>query len=83
LAALQLQIGIFILDDINNAIKLHLVGLVQSLAIIKRKSPFMHLALNQVCAHPAIIELADTESEVNEIKHAYRKRIEPQPGIDY
>ena len=28
-------------------------------------------------------ELADTASEIREIKHAYRKQIEPQPGIDY
>ena len=24
-----------------------------------------------------------TVSEVREVKHAYRKKIEPQPGIDY
>jgi len=27
--------------------------------------------------------LADTVSEIKEVKHAYRKGIEPQPGIDY
>jgi len=43
----------------------------------------MHLVLTGRDAHPDIIELADTVSEVNEIKHAYRKEIEPQPGIDY
>ncbi|HEX9078816.1 MAG TPA: cob(I)yrinic acid a,c-diamide adenosyltransferase, partial [Desulfuromonadaceae bacterium] len=34
-------------------------------------------------AHPLVIELADTVSEVREIKHAFRNGIEPQPGIDY
>jgi cob(I)alamin adenosyltransferase len=29
------------------------------------------------------VELADTVSEIKEIKHAYRKGIESQPGIDY
>ena len=43
----------------------------------------MHLILTGRDAHPEVIELADTVSEVNEIKHAYRKGIEPQPGIDY
>jgi cob(I)alamin adenosyltransferase len=43
----------------------------------------MHLVLTGRDAHPDIIELADTVSEVNEIKHAYRTDIEPQPGIDY
>jgi cob(I)alamin adenosyltransferase len=43
----------------------------------------MHLILTGRNARPEIIELADTVSEVNEIKHAYRQGIEPQPGIDY
>ncbi len=43
----------------------------------------MHFVLTECDAHPEIIELTDTVSEVNEIKHAYRKEIEPQPGIDY
>ena len=77
------QIDILILDEINNAIKLRLVDLAQVLAIIKSKPPLMHLVLTGRDAHPEIIELADTVSEVNEIKHAYRKEIEPQPGIDY
>jgi len=77
------QVDILILDEINNAIKLRLVDLEQLLAIIKRKPPLMHLVLTGRDAHPDIIELADTVSEVNEIKHAYRKEIEPQPGIDY
>jgi cob(I)alamin adenosyltransferase len=34
-------------------------------------------------AAPEIIERAHTVSEVNEIKHAFRQQIEPQPGIDY
>ncbi len=43
----------------------------------------MHLVLTGRDAHPEIIELANTVSEVNEIKHAFGKEIEPQPGIDY
>jgi cob(I)alamin adenosyltransferase len=43
----------------------------------------MHLILTGRDAHPAVVELADTVSEVVEVKHAYRKDISPQPGIDY
>jgi cob(I)alamin adenosyltransferase len=77
------KVDILILNEINNAIKLRLVDLSQLLAIIKTKPPLMHLVLTGRDAHPEIIELADIVSEVNEIKHAYRKEIEPQPGIDY
>jgi len=72
-----------ILDEINNALKLKLVDLEQVLEILDRKPPLMHLVLTGRYAHPEVIERADTVSEVVEIKHAYRKEIEPQPGIDY
>jgi cob(I)alamin adenosyltransferase len=74
---------LLILDEINNALHLKLVDLEQVLAIIKAKPPLMHLVLTGRDAHPAVIDLADTVSEITEIKHAYRQGIEPQPGIDY
>ncbi len=77
------RFDIVILDEINNALKLRLVDLEQVLDILRDKPPLMHLILTGRNAHPQVIELADTVSEVNEIKHAYRRGIEPQPGIDY
>jgi cob(I)alamin adenosyltransferase len=76
-------IDLLILDEINNALKLGLVELKHVLGIIHDKPAMMHLILTGRDAHPEIIELADTVSEVCEIKHAYRLDIEPQPGIDY
>src|SRR5210317_613601 len=74
---------IIILDEINNALKLKLVDLEQVLGLIKAKPELVHMVLTGRNAHPEVIELADTVSEVCEVKHAYQKDIEPQPGIDY
>jgi cob(I)alamin adenosyltransferase len=74
---------ILILDEINNALRLKLVDPEQVLDILHNKPPLMHLVLTGRDACPEVIELADTVSEVHEIKHAYRQGIEPQPGIDY
>lgn len=74
---------VIILDEINNALHLKLVDLEQVLEIIRAKPPQVHLVMTGRDAHPDVIELADTVSEVREIKHAYRKDIEPQPGIDF
>lgn len=74
---------LIILDEINNALHLQLVDLEQVLALIREKPPLTHLVLTGRDAHAEIVELADTVSEVVEVKHAYRKGIEPQPGIDY
>ena len=72
-----------ILDEINNALQLKLVDLDQVLDLIRKKPPQMHLVLTGRDAHPDVIEMADTVSEVLEVKHAYHRDIEPQPGIDY
>jgi cob(I)alamin adenosyltransferase len=74
---------LLILDEINNALKLKLVDLEQVLDLLQNKPRLLHLVLTGRDAHPQVIEQADTVSEVREIKHAYRQKIEPQPGIDY
>lgn len=50
---------------------------------IGSKPRLMHLILTGRDSHPDIIERAHTVSEMREIKHAYRQKIEPQKGIDY
>ena len=77
------RFDLIVLDEINNALKHRLVDLEQLLALLDARPPAVHLVLTGRHAAPEIIERADTVSEVNEIKHAYRREIEPQPGIDY
>jgi len=77
------EFSVLILDEINNALDLNLVDLEQVMHILRSRPPELHLIMTGRNAHPDIIAEADTVSEVCEIKHAYRKDIEPQPGIDY
>lgn len=77
------QYDMMILDELNNALNLKLVDLEQVMEILDRRPPGLHLILTGRDADPQVIERADTVSQVNEIKHAYRKDIEPQPGVDY
>ena len=77
------QFNLVILDEINNAVKHRLVDLAQLMALLEARPPQVHMVLTGRYAAPEIVERAHTVSEVNEIKHAYRQQIEPQPGIDY
>lgn len=77
------QYDLIVLDEINNAVHLKLVDLEQVLDLIRSKPPLLHLVLTGRDAAPEVIEAADTVSEVREVAHAYRKGIEPQPGIDF
>ena len=72
-----------VLDEVNNAINLKLLDLEDVLDLVRSKPPLMHLVLTGRDAEPSLMDLADTVSEVREVKHAFRKDIEPQPGIDY
>ena len=74
---------ILILDEINNSLKLKLIDLPQVLDLIDNKPRLMHLVMTGRDAHPEVIARAHTVTEMREIKHAYRKGIEPQKGIDY
>jgi cob(I)alamin adenosyltransferase len=74
---------LIILDEVNNALELRLVDLPQVLDLLESKPPLMHLILTGKDAPPELIERAHTVSEVREIKHAFRQKIEPQKGVDY
>ncbi len=77
------EFDLLVLDEINNALHLNLIDLEQVMDLLDRKPPLLHLVLTGRNAHPQVIERADTVSEVREIKHAFRRDIEPQPGIDF
>jgi cob(I)alamin adenosyltransferase len=77
------QFDVIILDEINNALHLKLLDLPQVLSLLDQKPTLLHLILTGRDADPAVIERADTVTEMREIKHAYRQDIEPQKGIDY
>ncbi len=77
------RFDMLVLDEINNALHLKLVDLPQVLELLRGKPATLHLILTGRDAHPQVIEKADTVSEVRDIKHALRRNIEPQPGVDY
>ncbi len=77
------RFDLLILDEINNAVHLGLVDLPQVLHLLAERPAALHLVLTGRDAHEEVIDRADTVSRIDEVKHAYRRDIEPQPGIDY
>ncbi len=74
---------LIILDEIFPALSLGLIPLGEVLSLLKGKPKEIHLILTGRGAPPEIIELADTVSEVKEIKHAFRKGFKAQKGIEF
>jgi cob(I)alamin adenosyltransferase len=52
-------------------------------SVLRRKPEMLHVILTGRNAHPALVELADTVTEMKEIKHAYSKGILAQRGIEF
>jgi cob(I)alamin adenosyltransferase len=50
---------------------------------LRERPQEVHIILTGRDAHPLLVELADTVTEMLEVKHAYRKGILAQRGIEY
>ena len=73
---------LFILDEINYAIKLGLISTESVLELIKIKPKQMTLVLTGNHADSQIISISDLVTEMKEIKHPFKAGIKAQRGID-
>lgn len=72
-----------ILDEINYAISYHMLAPEPVAEFLRHKPEALHVILTGRNAHPQLVELADTVTEMRDIKHAYQKGIQAQRGIEY
>ena len=77
------EYNMVILDEINVALDFKLISLDDVVEMIKNKAPSLDLILTGRYAPPEIIELADTVSEINEIKHHYSAGVKERAGIEF
>ena len=74
---------LLILDEINVVTDFGLAPIEEVLALATARPKWMDMIWTGRNAPAAMIELADTVSEVREIKHHYRKGIESRAGMEY
>jgi cob(I)alamin adenosyltransferase len=77
------QWDLVVLDEINYAISYGMLDPAKVVDVLKRKPEMVHVILTGRNAHPTIVEVADTVTEMREVKHAYQKGIMAQRGIEY
>ena len=82
-AILSGQWDLVILDEINYAISYGMLDPQKVVDALKRRPEMVHVILTGRNAHASIIELADTVTEMKEVKHAYQRGIMAQRGIEY
>jgi len=74
---------LLVLDEINYAISYGMLDPAEVAAAIAARPPMLHVILTGRNAHPLLVELADTVTEMREVKHAYQKGILAQKGIEF
>jgi cob(I)alamin adenosyltransferase len=74
---------LIILDEINYAISYGMLDPAKVAEALKQKPDMVHVILTGRSAHPTIVELADTVTEMRQVKHAYEKGVMAQRGIEY
>ena len=82
-AVLGGRFSMVVLDEINTAVSLGLVGVNDVLELIRDKPDSVELVLTGRGADEKIIEAADLVTEMREIKHYFKKGLRARKGIEY
>ena len=82
-AILSGEWDLVVLDEINYAIGYGTLDPAIVAETLKQRPEMVHVILTGRNAHPLLVELADTVTEMREVKHAYQKGILAQKGIEF
>jgi cob(I)alamin adenosyltransferase len=72
-----------ILDEIHYAIGYKMLDPLRVAEALKQRPEMVHVVMTGRNAHPALVEIADTVTEMKQVKHAYESGILAQRGIEY
>ena len=76
-------IDVILLDELTYMVSYHYLELERVLNALKHRPPMQHVIITGRACHREIIELADTVSEIQPIKHAFDNGVKAQLGFDY
>lgn len=72
-----------VLDEINYAISYGMLDAAKVVETLQGRPEMVHVILTGRNAHPSLVEIADTVTEMRQVKHAYEKGVLAQRGIEY
>ena len=77
------QWDMVVLDEINYAIKYGMLDAAVVAVALRARPEMVHVILTGRNAHPLLVDIADTVTDMREVKHAYQKGLLAQRGIEY
>ncbi len=76
-------IDLVLLDELTYMISYHYLPLEQIVEAIQNRPAHQHVVITGRGCHRQLIDMADTVSEVQSVKHAFEAGIRAQRGIDW
>ena len=76
-------IGLVVLDELNIALKYKYLDVNQVIADLDARPEMQHVVVTGRGAPPELIEIADTVTEMQPVKHAFAAGIAAQPGVEW
>lgn len=77
------EIGLVVLDELNIALKYAYLDLAEVLHDIDSRPEMQHVIVTGRGAPEALIEAADTVTEMGVVKHAFKAGIAAQAGVEF
>ena len=75
--------GLVVLDELNIALKYRYLDVHDVIADLLDRPPMQHVVITGRAAPPELIEVADTVTEMNVVKHAFKAGIAAQAGTEW
>lgn len=76
-------VQLVVLDELTYLFNYGYLDLDRALADIAARPPMQHVVVTGRAAPQALVDAADTVSDIGDLKHAFRARVRAQPGIDW
>jgi cob(I)alamin adenosyltransferase len=77
------DIGLVVLDELNIALKYRYLDVHTVIADLLARPPMQHVVITGRAAPPELIEVADTVTEMQVVKHAFKAGIAAQAGTEW
>ena len=75
-------IQLVLLDELNIALKQHYIDVNEVIAVLKSRPPMQHVVITGRGAPQALIDIADTVTEMVVVKHAFNAGVRAQKGVE-
>ncbi len=77
------EIGLVLLDELNIALKYKYLDIAQVVADLDGRPEMQHVVVTGRAAPPELIEIADTVTDMQVVKHAFTDGIAAQLGVEW